>query len=425
VLREGVAKANVVMLDALTPGQLAKRRTTAAAALALTVAAFAAVLLRIARIFRPPQAVAGERRAAWGLRKRTVVGLLLLPAILSILVWQYIPLIRGSVMAFQDYNVMGSSKWVGLDNFGSVLWDGDWWRSLWNSVRYSFLIISMTFLPPVVLAILLQEVPRGKVLFRALYYLPAVTSGLAIILLWKQFYEGSEYGALNAMLMHVPAIAYLAVGLALLGLALAFAWRLAVHGHPGVAAVFAVAGLLAAYTCCALAGPIFAQKGVSLWRALFLAMPETRNWLLDPDTAMFCCVLPMLWAGMGPGCLVYLAALKSVPDESYEAADMDGATFIDKVLFIVFPTLKPLLMINFVGVFIGSWNASGNILVMTGGGANTRVADLSIFYSAFMYLKLGQATAMAWILGAMLTGFTVYQLRILSRFEFKSTGGTD
>jgi multiple sugar transport system permease protein len=53
------------------------------------------------------------------------------------------------------------------------------------------------------------------------------------------------------------------------------------------------------------------------------------------------------------------------------------------------------------------------------------VADLSIFYSAFMYLKLGQATAMAWILGAMLTGFTVYQLRILSRFEFKSTGGTD
>jgi len=53
------------------------------------------------------------------------------------------------------------------------------------------------------------------------------------------------------------------------------------------------------------------------------------------------------------------------------------------------------------------------------------VADLSIFYSAFMYLKFGQATAMAWVLGSMLVGFTVYQLRILSRFEFKSTGNKE
>ncbi|MEI6217837.1 MAG: sugar ABC transporter permease [bacterium] len=293
---------------------------------------------------------------------------------------------------------------------------------MWNSVRYSALIIALTFLPPVALAILLQEVPRGKSLFRVVYYLPAVTSGLAIILLWKQFYEGSEYGALNAVLIHVPAIAYIAAGLALLWIAMAFTRRVSMHGHRAVAACFAVAGFLAAYTCCSLTGPIFAQKGVPFWRALFMAMPESLNWLLDPGTAMFCCVLPMVWAGIGPGCLIYLAALKSIPDESYEAADIDGATFIDKILFVVFPTLKPLLLINFVGVFIGSWNASGNILAMTGGGANTTVADLSIFYSAFMYLKFGQATAMAWVLGAMLVGFTVYQLRILSRLEFKSTG---
>lgn len=425
LLREGVAKANVVMLDELTPKQRGTRRTVAALALACVVAAFTVVVLKITRIFGPPKDAPGERTARWSLGRRAAVGLLLLPAMLSVLVWQYIPLLRGSVMAFQNYNVMGGSTWVGLDNFGNVLWDGDWWISVWNSARYSFLIIFLTFLPPVVLAVLLQEVPRGKTLFRAIYYLPAVTSGLAITLLWKQFYEGSEYGALNALLMRVPAIAYLATGLALLALALAFAWRLATHWRRGVAVCIAAGGALAAYTCCALAWPIFAQEGVSVWSALFMALPEARNWLLDPSTAMLCCVLPMLWAGVGPGCLVYLAALKCIPDESYEAADMDGATFIDKILFVVFPTLKPLLMINFVGVFIGSWNASGNILVMTGGGANTRVADLSIFYSAFMYLALGQATAMAWFLGAMLTGFTVYQLRILSRFEFKSTGSKE
>ncbi len=425
LLREGVAKANVVMLDELTPKQRTMRRVTAAIALAAAAAVFVAIFLKIARIFRPPRTVPGERRAAWSFRKRAVICLLLLPAMLSVLIWQYVPLIRGSVMAFQDYNVMGNSAWVGLDNFGSVLWDGEWWGSLWNSARYSFLIIALTFLPPVGLAILLQEVPRGKIFFRTIYYLPAVTAGLAIVLLWKQFYEGSEFGALNAMLMHVPAIAYIAAGLVLLWIALAFARRVAVHGHRVVAVCFAVAGVLMMYTCCGLSAPIFAQKGVPFWKALFMALPEAYNWLLNPDTAMFCCVLPMIWAGMGPGCLIYLAALKGIPDDSYEAADIDGATFIDKILFIVFPMLKPLLIINFVGVFIGSWNASGNILVMTGGGANTKVADLSIFYSAFMYLKFGQATAMAWILGAMLTGFTVYQLRILSRVEFKSTGNKE
>jgi len=130
----------------------------------------------------------------------------------------------------------------------------------------------------------------------------------------------------------------------------------------------------------------------------------------------------MVWAGVGPGCLIYLAALKGVPDELYEAADMDGATFSDKILFIVFPMLKVLLIINFVGVFIGSWlHASGNILAMTGGAANTEVADLHIFYQAFMFLRFGPATAMAWILGLMLIGFTVYQLQILSKIEFRTT----
>jgi multiple sugar transport system permease protein len=138
---------------------------------------------------------------------------------------------------------------------------------------------------------------------------------------------------------------------------------------------------------------------------------------------MIACVIPMLWAGMGPGCLIYLAALKGIPEDLYEAADIDGATFVDKVLFVVLPILKPLILINFIGVFIGSWyGASGQIMVLTGGGADTEVADLHIFYKAFLYLKFGPATAMAWVLASILIGFTVYQLRILSRLEFRTTG---
>lgn len=141
---------------------------------------------------------------------------------------------------------------------------------------------------------------------------------------------------------------------------------------------------------------------------------------------MLTVIIPMVWAGMGPGCLIYLAALKGISDDFYEAADLDGATFIDKILFVVFPMLKPLILINFLGVFIASfYGATAMIMVMTGGGANTEVAGLHIFYKAFIYLKFGPATAMAWVLASMLIGFTVYQLRILSRLEFRTTGGKE
>lgn len=138
---------------------------------------------------------------------------------------------------------------------------------------------------------------------------------------------------------------------------------------------------------------------------------------------MAACVIPVLWAGIGPGCLIYLAALKGIPNDYYEAADVDGATFLDKILFIVFPMLKPLLIINFVGVFIGSWvGGTQMIMVMTGGSARTEVTGLYIWYEAFTFLRYGSATAMAWTLGVILIGFTVWQMKILARVEFKTSG---
>ena len=110
---------------------------------------------------------------------------------------------------------------------------------------------------------------------------------------------------------------------------------------------------------------------------------------------MLCVILPVVWAGAGPGSIIYLAALKSIPDEMYEAADVDGAGIWTKIRHVVFPMLKPLIIINFVGAFIGAFKAMENVFVMTGGGPNyaTHVIGLDIWYNAFMYLKFGFATA--------------------------------
>ena len=430
LLRRAGDKARYLMLGEIPSDVLKRQRISAAIFLVAIVAVFVLMFRRISRAFAPesetrqvPGTGAAERQG-WQLRRYAKAYVILLPALLTILVWQYIPLLRGSVMAFQDYNIMGDSSLVWLDNFGHVLWDRDWWISVWNAIRYSFLVVALTFLPPVILAIILQEIPYGRVFFRMVFYLPAVITSLVVVYLWKSFYDPNEAGVLNAIVMKIPVIGYLAMGAFLFYLCFAFARRLHYHEKRLSRNLFGLAGLILLSACLGLAWPAMQLRDVPIWARLFATLPEPYRWLSDTKTAMLACVVPMVWAGIGPGCLIYLAALKGVADDYYEAADMDGATFIAKILFVVFPILNPLILINFIGVFIGSWfGATANILAMTGGAANTKVAGLHIFYEAFIYLKFGPATAMAWVLGFLLIGFTVHQLRILSKLEFRATGG--
>ncbi len=424
LLDEAVRETNEKMIGHIAPAELWKRRLSAAAVLVVIVVAFVLVFRRIARVFAGPS-TDGEPAMAWSFRKYAWGYFLLLPALLLIFLWQYIPLGVGSALAFQDYRVLGHSRWIGLDNFGAILWDKVWWQAVWNSARYCFLVISLTFLPPVILAVFLQEIPRGKILFRTLFYLPAMISSLVVIYLWKSFYEPNEQGILNALVLAVPALGYLVIGALMFLLLSFFARRLWIHERHAWALLCLLAGVALGVFFFNFAWPILRTPGVPWWRALFCGPPEPYRWLLDPKTAMFCCVLPMVWAGLGPGCLIYLAALKGVPDDFYEAAEIDGATFIDKILFIVIPILKPLLIIQFIGIFIAAWNSDALILAMTGGAGRTEVAGLHIFYKAYLYLQFGPAVAMAWVLGVMLIGFTVYQLRILSRLEFKANATKD
>ena len=504
LLRDGNERANDVMMGIITPAERRTRNITAVIVLTSLVITLGLIFRTIFKIFTPPK-LAGIEQARWNFRKYAWAYILLLPAAATVLLWQYVPLARGSVMAFQDYRILRQTTWVWVQNFGDLLWDSFWWTSVWNALRYSGLVIGLTFMPPILLAILLQEVPRGRLLFRTVFYLPAVTTGLVTILLWKQFYEPNEHGALNALVMRIPAAAFLAVGSVLGLIALAFARRMVYHRMLLAGWLFALSGAVLFVTCASMAWPILVPMGSSTgemlkasWPAVLLGVglvalggialaailrrrraggqaaarlpwgsivaggalavglvvlailtrgrllagaesfalavgrmavrlpkgtSEPFRWLTDPKMAMTACVIPMVWAGVGPGCLIYLAALKGIPEDLYEAADIDGATFLDKIMFVVFPMLKPLIIINFIGVFIGAWyGATGRILAMTGGGANTEVAGLYIFKKAYIYLRFGPATAMAWVLAFMLIGFTVHQLRILSRLEFRTTG---
>lgn len=349
ILDRAVNRTNERMLGIVPPEAMAKRRLVAWIVVAVIAAAFGFVGRAIFRTFsRVGQATSRAR----GRQKAYAWALLAIPLLLT-LVWQYLPLFRGAGMALLNYQLLLRSTFVGIDNFANVLFDPRFWTSMAATVHFSFWMLTAGFATPILLAYLLHLAPRQKILFRTIYYLPALLSGAAVFVLWKQFF--SAKGMVNE-----------------------FMGAVGIHSLP--------------------------------------------DWSDDPMLAMLSCIIPAVWAGAGPGCLIYLAALKTIPEEQFEAAEIDGAGFWKKTAMIVFPGLKPLIVINFVGAVTAAFQSSQNVLIMTGGGPNgaTEVAALRIFYEAFMFLNFGPATAMAWILGAMLIGFTLIQLRRLSQMEFKS-----
>lgn len=427
IMQGAEKRANEKMLGEIPPDQMSIRRYVASVLLVVIAGTFFFLFKKIIKTFTPP-AITGVERKRWDFKKYFWAYVILAPAILSVFFWQYLPLIIGSTMAFQDYQIMKPNIWVGVDNFANLLWDASWWNSVWNSLIYSFLVVSFTFLPPVVLAVFLDEIPKGKVIFRTLFYLPAVITGLVVIYLWKSFYDPTKFGVLNYVIMNIPGFGYAAIAIGLLLLFFAFGKRLYLQHVYWASGLCFVIGICLFIFCIGFVFNIHhqlemtANASVPWYKALGSAPPIPLKWLDDPKTALLSCVIPMVWMGMGPGCLIYLAALKGIAPDFYEAADVDGATFLDKILFIVIPNLKALLIINFVGVFIASWKSSAFILAMAGSSPNTEVAGLHIFFEAYTRLKFGPATAMAWVLGFMLIWFTVNQLKILSRLEFKTTG---
>src|SRR5262249_52927613 len=97
----------------------------------------------------------------------------MLPALVSVAVWAYWPLAQGAVMAFYDWHILAPKRFIGLDNFVEAFSQPMFYKTLGNAFFYVGLTLALGFFAPVVLALMLTEIPRGTLLFRTLYYLPS------------------------------------------------------------------------------------------------------------------------------------------------------------------------------------------------------------------------------------------------------------
>lgn len=433
MLQSSADEFNVKVLGQLTPQQVLIRRCVAAAVMLLVLLAFIYGFVYIWRFFsRASQAAttAKSRRFSWGYA-------LVVPGLLIVFFWMYVPMLSGVLMAVTDFQLVLPSTFAGLDNFAAVLFDERFWLSFARTLYFVALTIVLGFWPPILLAILLDEIPTGflKYVYRTIFYLPAVISGIIVMFLWKQLYDPTAYGPLNQVILSVnslgPLVASLlkllifALWLSLLFITIRLPWKLDELSKWMRFAIWAVAFIIAA-------GPLWLLFGGDAsisdnLSGLLLGRFEIEplRYLQSADIAMICCVLPGVWAASGPGCLLYLAALKTIPEDLYEAADVDGASVWHKVFYITLPQLKFLIVIQFIAAVVAAFKGSADfILAMTGGGPNdaTMVLALEIFMRAFLDLEFGIAAAMAWLLGTVLLGFTAYQICLLSKAEFKAGG---
>jgi multiple sugar transport system permease protein len=168
---------------------------------------------------------------------------------------------------------------------------------------------------------------------------------------------------------------------------------------------------------------IFGREGFMNSIGAILGIPSL-NWLGNPDTAIWTLILLAVWQ-FGSPMLVFLAGLRQIPPEMYEAADIDGANGWQKFTGITLPLLTPIIFFNVVMQTIAGFKVFTQAFIITGGrGAPL---DTTLFYSVYLYnrafdaFQMGYSAAMAWIMLLIIAFLTAISFKLSSYWVFYET----
>lgn len=142
-----------------------------------------------------------------------------------------------------------------------------------------------------------------------------------------------------------------------------------------------------------------------------LGMENPPQWLGSTTWALPALMLMTVWSGVGYANMIYTSAIQGLPQDVYEAADIDGANEVTKFFKLTVPFLSPTTFFLVITTFISSFQIFAPIQIMTRGGpgTSTNVLVYYIYTSAFTFYRMGYAAAMSWILFLMLFAITMFQ----------------
>ncbi len=274
---------------------------------------------------------------------------LLLPGILVFALFTIYPIVKLFGMSFLrwDLGSMFDKSFAGFDNYRAVLSDKTFRIAFENTLIYTFVTVPGQMILGLFAAVLIHSIPRFRVTFRVIYYIPVITSWVIVSLVFRYIFNTE--GMLNYLLTNVLHLT---------------------------------------------------AKNVA--------------WLNTRWGGMTVVMLLGIWKGVGWNLVVFLAALQSVPNELYEAAEVDGCGSVNKFFSITLPSIKPAILFALVMLTIGGFNVFTSIKMITDGKPmhQTETVLTWMYYKAFSAGQFGYAAALSFIVAVT--------LMILAFLQFKA-----
>jgi multiple sugar transport system permease protein len=276
-------------------------------------------------------------------REELIAYLFIAPWIVGFLIFTLGAMLFSLGLSFVETDLLTFMRYTGLDNYRELFDDRFVGQALKVTTIYTLATVPLGTVLALGIALLLNQKIVALGLFRTIYYLPSVVSGVAVAILWRWIYH-PDFGLINSLLARIG-----------------------------------------------IAGP---------------------RWLFSREWALPALILMTLW-GVGGSMLIFLAGLQNIPTELYDAAHVDGANAWRRFWHVTVPMLTPTIFFNLVLSIIGSYQVFTNAYVMTEGGPGsaTLMLVLLLYRVAFEQFHFGYASAIAWLLFAIILVFTLLIMR--------------
>jgi multiple sugar transport system permease protein len=280
--------------------------------------------------------------------------LFLLPWTIGFLAFTLYPMVASLVYSFSIYHSRAPLEWNGIKNYTDLLTDDMFWKSLSNTIYMVAIGVPLTLFSSFVCAVLLNLKVKGQAFYRVIYFLPSIVPTVASTILWLWILNPQQ-GILNNVL-----------------------------GYIGID------------------GP---------------------NWMTNPAWSKPGLILLGMW-GMGNTIIIYLSGLQDVSSSLLEAAELDGANWWQRLWNITVPMVSPITLFNLITGVIAMFQYFAQAYVFRGFQGLGYPLNSTLFYSvnlyqnAFLFLKMGYASAMAWVLFVIILVCTLLLLKVSDRFTY-------
>ena len=274
------------------------------------------------------------------------------PFYISFVVFGLFPLLAAFYLGFHKWDGMSAPEFVGLRNYIRLLTVDKFFL---QSVGNTLVLGAMCLVPKLTLALLValainSGLMRFKAIYQAIYFLPIVTSPVAVAIIFLTVY-GQKAGILNYLIT--------AVGL------------------------------------------------------------EPVRWLIDPATIKPATTLLIVWHEVGWYMVIYLAGLQAIPQDLYDAASVDGAGSWGRLMHITIPMLAQVILFTVVIDIIGELQVFAEPFVLVGPSGGTDRQGLTmamyLFQNAFVSMKMGYASAQAYVMFALIAVLSLLNIRVFGR----------